>query len=247
MSYSEIFQDKVLFHYTNFESAVKILLSMKLRFGEFGHLNDIAENSREIFSNVSAELVEEELNKYRTISLTKDDTDNRGFSIESLWGYYAEKGNGVCLTFNEKSLRQELEGMNLDHKYGEITYSSGSNANFILPQEGECYKNYIKNHLEDLFFCKDNAWKHEQEYRLLVYSNDSSLVELSIEKSLLAVVLCSPHNDKISETPEYKAISHIVLHTPILRYKRNLGNKSLEDCNGLQIWPLIGRDLNVDI
>lgn len=90
-------KQNILFHYTRLESALKIITSNTLLFGNFETMNDISEVRREIFD----EKLEKEICLYKSISFTTDQNDPRGFAVDSLWGYYAEKGNGVCLAFDK--------------------------------------------------------------------------------------------------------------------------------------------------
>ena len=94
------YNGNLLFHYTKFESALKIITTKRLLFGDFSKMNDISESCREVFN----ELAEEELKKYQSLSFTIDKKGKRAFEIDSLWGYYAEKGNGVCLAFDKKKI-----------------------------------------------------------------------------------------------------------------------------------------------
>lgn len=102
------YNGKHLFHYTSFLSALKIILSEKLLFGDFKGMNDISESRREVFDDVAIV----ELNRYKSISFTKDKREKRGFEIDSLWGYYSEKGKGVCLVFNKAKLIMQLRKQN---------------------------------------------------------------------------------------------------------------------------------------
>ena len=93
-----------LYHYTSFESAIKILVSNKLLFGKLSNLNDINESFRPLFysSSINHENALKELSKYKQISLARDGK-LKGFAIPSMWGHYAEKGYGVCLVFDKRS------------------------------------------------------------------------------------------------------------------------------------------------
>ena len=84
-----IYNGNHLFHYTSFEAALKICVSHTLRFGVFSNMNDIAEASRNIGGNIPIIDIEHELAKYKSISLTYDDSIKRGYSIDPLWGHYA--------------------------------------------------------------------------------------------------------------------------------------------------------------
>ena len=92
-----IYTGKHLFHYTKFESALRIIASESLKFGNFKNLNDIAEAYKEVFGMADDSVIYKVLAEYQSISLTSDNPSKRGYSIDPLWGYYAQKGNGVCL------------------------------------------------------------------------------------------------------------------------------------------------------
>ena len=66
-----------LFHYTSFLSALKILSSRTLLFGDFKSMNDIAESRRDVLNDIAIS----ELNKYKSISFTADKRLKRGFEI----------------------------------------------------------------------------------------------------------------------------------------------------------------------
>ena len=55
----------LVYHYTKFENAIKIISSRSLIFGEFGNMNDIAESRREIFGNIPINKINIELSKYK--------------------------------------------------------------------------------------------------------------------------------------------------------------------------------------
>ena len=54
------YNGNMLFHYTRFDSALKIISTKILLFGNFTNMNDISESFREVFS----EIAEDELQKY---------------------------------------------------------------------------------------------------------------------------------------------------------------------------------------
>ena len=104
-----IFTGNHLFHYTKFESALIIIETKSLKFGDFENLNDIAEVKRDIYGMIPFEIIQKELAKYQSISLTYDDASQRGFYIDPLWGHYADRGNGVCLVFDKAKLKEKLD------------------------------------------------------------------------------------------------------------------------------------------
>ena len=106
-----------LYHYTKFDTAIKILKSNSLRFGRLHDMNDIHENDKLSYVNSAGipissfpsevlDVIDCEMAKYRQISLTVDDDkqDKLGFDLHQMWGLYAEKGQGVCLVFDKDIL-----------------------------------------------------------------------------------------------------------------------------------------------
>ena len=237
-----------LFHYTKFDRALKIIISKTLRFGKFEDMNDIAEVKRDIFANLPPKLVEEELNKYQSISLTIDKNFPRGFSINPLWGHYADKGNGCCLVFNKNKLltcfKKQFSEFNKKSK--RITYKRKySNAQFPQGNTLSEVSHYIKKDIKNIFFTKSFEWKYEQEYRLLMYSEKEEY--LNFGDSLLAVILCLPKKERWKESEEYKMLKHIVGKTPILHYTTSFGDNILKDEDDKILYPTIGIDLHADL
>ena len=75
-----------LYHFTKFDTAIKILGSHNLRFGRLHDMNDIHENDKlsfvdlsgnpiQYFSSDILETIDHEMAKYRQISLTIDDEE----------------------------------------------------------------------------------------------------------------------------------------------------------------------------
>lgn len=96
-----IYSGKHVFHFTKFESALRIITTKSLKFGRFENMNDIAEAKRDVYGMVSPDIILQELAKYQSISLTLDNPSRRGFKIDPLWGHYAQGGNGICLVFDK--------------------------------------------------------------------------------------------------------------------------------------------------
>lgn len=235
-----------LFHYTKFDSALKIIISNTLRFGKFKDMNDIAEVKRDIFANLPPELVEKELDKYHSISFTKDKDSPRGFEINPLWGYYADKGNGVCLVFDKLKLLSCLNSQFADFKHsGEIGYKDKfSSALFPKGKSLSVVSHYIKNNIESIFFTKSSEWQYEQEFRLLTYSKKEEY--LNFGESLLSVILCLPKIEDIKKAAEYTMLKKIVGKIPILHYTTSFGKNILNDENGNRLYPILGVDWDVD-
>lgn len=237
------YNGSLLFHYTKFESALKIITTKKLLFGDFSKMNDISESCREVYN----ELAEDELRKYQSLSFTIDKRDKRAFEIDSLWGYYAEKGNGVCLAFDKKKIIKEFNNINSFHRRGRIHYLRYfTNAIFLNAKTKNEVIKEIEAKYEDIFFTKSLDWTKENEYRLLAKNDNSSPLCLNIEDALVAVIICLPLENEIKDSYEYNLLKNVT-NLPLLHYHTSLGNKDLTDItSGEPLWPLYGVDYRLD-
>ena len=234
-----------VFHYTSLESAVKIIESGRLLFSDFSNMNDIAEVKRDLYCNCDKTIIYSLLAEYKSISLTKDSNPTeRGFAIDTLWGYYAEKGNGVCLVFNKKVLFETYY-----HGYAcagvpeslEIDYpDSFTNRLEFDSCSMDELRTEIRQHLKDIFYTKDYCWSHEKEIRLLTIKGSS----LPIDKSLIGVILCLPKEKYIEDTIQYTTLHSLQAEKKfhIFRYTTINGEKVLL-CGDDTLWPIIGVDL----
>lgn len=237
-----------LFHFTSFESSLRIITSQSLKFGDFSNMNDIAEVKRDIMSMVPTEYIEEELRKYKSISLTIDNPDNRGFSIDPLWGHYAQKGNGVCLVFDQNKLTCRLkEQFPTNAIMKPIKYlNEFSTALFSEVESVNDVKDEVHNKVDDIFFTKSADWKYEQELRILLYSEKTNEY-LKFGDSLVGVILCLPKVERYQESSEFHVLKALLPNTPILNYTTSLGDKKLYDQNGNPMCEIIGDDIQVDL
>lgn len=241
-----------LFHYTTLDSGIKIILSNTLRFGNFENMNDIAEVRRELYDNIDSQTLEGIIAEYQAISLTNDSEDVRGFAIDSLWGYYADKGNGVCLVFDRqkllneynKSFRSTNDGIPNDLS---ISYERDfSNLNFGDGTSQDELEAYVLDNLDQFFYKKDTCWQHEKELRLLVKSDSETYLHYG--DSLIGVIICVPKENDYKESTQYKLLHHLqdIRKFSIYHYTTKLGKRVLEKDNDW-VWPLIGVDYELDL
>lgn len=242
-----VYSGKHVFHFTGFESALKILATKSLQFGFFENMNDIAEVKKDVYGFISSDLIRNELSLYQSISLTKDKRSNRGFYIDPLWGHYAQKGNGVCFVFDFNKLK-----LNVKNQFGEkaiikpIKYlSKFSNAIFTEGNTREAIIEFIKGHIEEIFFTKSIDWKYEQEIRIVINADNTFRRSLYWKDSLIAVIICLPRVEKYKESSEYKILKSLLVNIPILYYTTSLGNKKVVDENGEKVCDIIGVDLQI--
>ena len=105
----EALRGRKLYHYTSFESFVKIWLSQKILLGSIENVNDFMEYKHTVEVNNPCCLpLTEAFNdvrmSFRQLSFTLDDDRMEGFKNPMMWGQYANKGRGVCMEFDFNKL-----------------------------------------------------------------------------------------------------------------------------------------------
>lgn len=167
---------KRLYHFTSFETFVKIWLTKKLRFSPTKNVNDILEARTSValhnpqqqplmyaFFDCKA--------KFKQISLTMDyDSYMYGCMAPMMWGYYADKRKGVCIQL-------DFEKLNLSAPllYGPVKYVKYLQHSVYLDPNiksiAELIK-FIRKNKQTLFFTKDKSWAGENEFRILSDTTD---------------------------------------------------------------------------
>lgn len=242
-----IYSGKHVFHFTKFESALRIIATKSLKFGRFENMNDIAEVKKYVYGMVPADVINKELSNYQSISLTLDNSSHRGFYIDPLWGHYAQGGNGACLVFDKDKL-----SLCIKDQFGEkaickpIKYlSEHTNAIFTKGESIEEVKKNIGENIRSIFFTKSIDWKYEQELRILIKTDDTNEKKLYWKDSLLAVILCLPKVVNYKDSAEFKILKSTLPNIPILNYTTSLGNKKLLNEQGKKVCDIIGKDLQL--
>lgn len=160
-----------LYHYTSFESAVKIIASKRILFSNMDSVNDINEKNGPIVLNVSGDDAERKIVKilsgYKQISFTDDNAPEkgkrgrRGYDIPAMWGHYAEKGKGVCLVFDKQLLINYVESRTTLYSNKVKYYNPLHPEDFLYSKYYGSIENYIFNSKDTLFFHKSKDWEYE--------------------------------------------------------------------------------------
>ena len=227
-----------LYHYTTFDSAIKILQSRTLLFGRLKDMNDINELYRPMVPDFNPnrqagnndrlyDNLDKETNRYQQISLTMDGR-RYGFDIPAMWGHYANKGKGMCLVFDKNNFVNRLKGEQKRHLlYGKIIYTNDFSPTIICRTKADdSVIPLTKKEEKDLFFHKTKDWQYEQEYRVLIKSDSESREKLEFQDSLIAVVMHNAESVALDQTIfdsiEFKIIDKIVSSytqvTPVLEH-----------------------------
>ncbi len=172
---------KRLYHFTSFDTFVKIWLTQKLRFSPTKNVNDILEAKTTVsITNMQQQpLMYAFLDckaKFKQISLTMDyDSYMFGCMAPMMWGYYADKRKGVCIQF-------DYEKLNLSKSllYGPVKYVKFLQHTIYLDPTIKSIRDinkFIRKNKRTLFFTKDKSWAGENEFRIL--SDTDEYLEIS--------------------------------------------------------------------
>ena len=180
---------RYLYHYTTFESFLKIIETGTLKMCSLSGMNDPYEfiprnhgvclrgnpTDAECFDAVrNNELAHaERTNGVRIASLSADNPDgcmqHKGWFLLNMWASYANDSRGVCLAFDYEKLTNEFTDFcrknGVRNKSGRITYYSELDDVEDM-FDSPCSSFTDKSHIGHLFV-KPDSFEKEQEYRLL--------------------------------------------------------------------------------
>lgn len=229
-----------LYHYTSFESAIKIIASNQILFSKMDSLNDINEqNGSEVLcAKEYSHRISKALSNYRQISLTTDKKGKFGYDIPAMWGHYAQKGEGVCLIFQKEGLIKTVKRRNTTLYSKEVDYFDTLNPqDFLYEQRYGTMESFINSKKDILFFHKSKDWRYEQEYRVISIKKNPK--PLNVRKSLVGIILYSRTHDLFLNSIEYKVLSKIDKRLGFYRYSTLLDKGTLYNIDGEVNNPII--------
>ncbi len=184
---------KRLYHYTSFNSFVRIWLTQTLKFGVVTDMNDMFEHnfSSQCHSLKDIELLDlyhKEKKCYKQISLTMDyDSYTQGCMSQMMWGVYGDKGNGVCIEFDYEKLMKHI---NKSMFHDAIHYTPQLPEPPVITMETiKDWDSFFELHRKDLFFTKHDCWSKENEYRIVSKMKDGYL---KIDGAITAIYITKP-------------------------------------------------------
>lgn len=188
---------KSLYHYTSFDSFVKIWLSRSLRFSPVSNVNDIQEKVIEasIANPKQLERAESFIairKSYKQVSFTMDyDSYLKGCMSPMMWGLYADKTKGVCIELDYSKILFPHNCLKGIVKYKAILNKyQGISPNVKTESDLD---RFIIKHQKELFFTKNKCWSGENEYRVLSKDDDY----LNIENAISAVYLATNNSSEL--------------------------------------------------
>lgn len=222
-----------LFHYRRFDTAIKYILPDRtLRLNPIIGTNDPRENRSFVFSALSKAGFDvnslSERNKQisdnlrgdvKVLCFSTDRPNHFGFEWSRMWALYGGNHTGVCLEIDkEEFLKENAELINSyylkDIQYRQFNLrkqQESKQINYIeLERMGET--KYLRevfrpDHLDYLFYTKDDEWTSEAEVRLLHFSDRQEEEFCSIKKSLRNIYLGVDFNEEL-HLEELKKHSH---------------------------------------
>lgn len=126
-----------------------------------------------------------------------------------LWSHYGDLGKGVALIFDSVKLINTCKkkinfdwaiahnGVNYPPSLKQDDFSFLINTDIIDKKTEEEYAQYCFDIAKNLYFNKDHLWSYENEYRILLYSEEENPIKVSIRESLSAIVFGSNVSKKI--------------------------------------------------
>lgn len=189
---------KKLYHYTPFDSFVKIWLSKSLRFSPVSNVNDIQEKVIEasIANPEQFELAKSFIairKSYKQVSFTIDyDSYLKGCMSPMMWGLYADKTKGVCIELDYNKIQFPPNCLKRMVRYKAVLNMYHGISPDVKTEND--LKRFILKHQTELFFTKNKCWSGENEYRVL--SKDDNY--LNIENAISAVYLAADNSPDLA-------------------------------------------------
>ncbi len=192
---SDIEKSQHLYHFTSFDSFVKIWLSQELLFTDVRKVNDLIEQTIQwnIINPQQIPLlpaIDEGRCMYKQISLTMDYGNNfKGCMSSLMWGHYADKTNGVCIELDFDKLQ-----LTNDCLHAPIVYVNNVSTTIDVPPNLRTRNDvdqWLITNQSRLFFTKQNSWKGENEYRIVSNSKRA----LSIADAISAIYVAKAGSD----------------------------------------------------
>lgn len=187
---------KRLYHYTSFDSFVKIWLNQNLKFSHLSNVNDIQEVDFKsgVINSERLDLcrrINDVRLSYKQISFTMDyDSVLKGCMSPMMWGLYADKRKGVCIELDYSKIlfpQNTLQGI---VKYQEFLKWQSIVDTRIKTEKG--FQAYVRKHQNQMFFTKQKSWAGENEYRVL----NNEVDFLNIDGAISAVYLTSCYSNE---------------------------------------------------
>ncbi|HTF20977.1 MAG TPA: DUF2971 domain-containing protein [Chryseolinea sp.] len=206
---------KRLYHYCKLSTAVELILpERQLLLNPIGRTNDPRENRSFVFAglNINAsdlanmadrnlEISNEIRRDCKVLCLSADQGYYFGFELSRLWALYGGNHEGVCIALDHDKFLQENADKLEAGFFKQVTYIPLDVKKPLYHREIDHDKirqiglaNYVRNdfrkeHLDYLFFTKNEEWESEHEMRFVYFSDKMEMEYCTIRNSLDAIYL----------------------------------------------------------
>lgn len=233
------YSSKKLYHFTTFVNAIKILSTNQLKFSPFNNVNDIMESNFQLLS--MREKLNNQKDKYSILCFSLDSKNDRIFFNNAIWGYYAEKGDGVCLVLNRKLFDSAYRRLSSSIRTNRrrVRYSNQANGcNFINSDDSNISNDQLfEDSISSLFFDKSSEWEHENEVRYFVKTCPGNCEYIDIAECLEAVIVFQQSEPESESSPRYSAIQKLVKDEMLYRYCFDMNGKLIYNNANELVWP----------
>ena len=186
--------DGALFHYTKFESFLKILETMTLRSSPLCQMNDLNEAdlsaldwSHDFLQMLNAQ---EYVRKNCSIicftqNYEVESVCREGSNHPAMWAHYADDSKGVCIVLDKDAFFKANQGIleQFFYKLEDVEYTWDHSPSLkICNEKYLSVSEFVQKNYREVFFKKDIVWANEVEARLLV---DNPQIYLNIKMMIL--------------------------------------------------------------
>lgn len=180
---------------------------MQLRLGTFENANDPTENLYHIYKKTtdpSKYGISRRMRELRFLSFSYDSSDHDCVNLQPMWNHYGDEWKGVCIEVDLGKFMDENRNIIERHRIedGRIKYERygrapvpevliGTGLNGKPSSAGRTFTEWMESEegWKRRFFCKDDSWSYEQEYRFLALEDYTDEIFMSIRNSFRKVIL----------------------------------------------------------
>lgn len=198
-----------LYYYCKLSTALESILSdYKLLLNPISKTNDPRETKSFVFevlneSGIDIEKFNEKVSKImrddcKVLCFSQDHNNNHaGYKSSRMWAYYGDNHKGLCLLLDKKEFLEEnkkvidpdlLRKINYYKFDFEKQHKDDKQVNYISMKkmgEGKYLRDVFRpQHLDYLYFTKNEEWESEHEIRQIYFSNNKEKQYCSITNSL---------------------------------------------------------------
>ncbi len=252
-----------MYHFTSFDSFLKIWAGKTLKLSPQSGLNDMNEVSKFYWREYnsynttkaedSLEELRKEVEKYKQLSFVKetDDLKNPFKSIPScmnpvMWGHYGDSGKGVCIRIDISKIKfpKNIFRRNVMYKK-DITPPALNRLD--IPK-------FVTSNRKSFFFTKTRDWSYEKEYRVVSKEEEY----LDIHNAISEVIITSLFGltDSFKDNGGIRSTLYNSVLEPMIPNKINIlefcsngiNGPSLIDRSGKLVFPKIDlKNFTVDL